>query len=494
MDKRNFAKAVSAPRVIGLVVMSLISASANAQEVTPVAIDQSEALAMDARIYAETYGVTFDDALKRLIVMTEADGDIESAESEDGVDFAGAYFDNGATNFGLVIRTKKPSKLDRTLVRRADKSKYAKALDKNERMKRREDRKNVRTTLKLADDQVEKAEEALATDQNFTLKYKPAALHSVAELASNAAGSALALKAIPGFQTYYVDERSGEIVILVNAPSVDEGQAAAAKALKVPFRVERRPGGFMPVAFRGGQFTKTPSFPQYCMVSFGAKHNTAKTAAGVAQTGVVTANHCDTTETISLKDPADGVIYPLVKGVFVDTRGGASTADIRFLYHATRLGSSQFYFDNSGTVRTVTAAKTRSGTTARTGATNGSFVCHLGQSSLGSSTYAQSCGEVISTVAAQNFGTGGNLSFATTGGAFVMVRNTQSGAGTTQTSGTGTLKCYQGDSGGPWFAGTVAYGVMSACSWKDVLNGTASESLYTSTDYFTTMGVTILVN
>jgi hypothetical protein len=63
-----------------------------------------------------------------------------------------------------------------------------------------------------------------------------------------------------------------------------------------------------------------------------------------------------------------------------------------------------------------------------------------------------------------------------------------------RTSGTGTLRCHKGDSGGPWFAGTVAYGVMSSCAWVDVIDGNqAAWSAYTSTDYFHWTGASIIV-
>jgi hypothetical protein len=71
------------------------------------------------------------------------------------------------------------------------------------------------------------------------------------------------------------------------------------------------------------------------------------------------------------------------------------------------------------------------------------------------------------------------------------VRNTQSGAGTVTTSGTGTLICFPGDSGGPWFSGTIAFGVMSSCAKGT--NGTAQYATYTSVDAFPSIGVTILV-
>lgn len=74
------------------------------------------------------------------------------------------------------------------------------------------------------------------------------------------------------------------------------------------------------------------------------------------------------------------------------------------------------------------------------------------------------------------------------------MRNTQSGAGTATTVGNGTLRCFSGDSGGPVFAGTIAYGVISSCSWVDGdQNKPVTYATYTSVDYFNKIGVSIIV-
>jgi hypothetical protein len=103
----------------------------------------------------------------------------------------------------------------------------------------------------------------------------------------------------------------------------------------------------------------------------------------------------------------------------------------------------------------------------------------------------QSCGEVISTAARGPKTVGLSANEMLAGGSFVIVRNTQSGAGTVKTSGTGTLRSFGGDSGGPWFAGTIALGVHSGSS--KLTDGTTAYAIYTSVDAFPSIGVTILV-
>lgn len=79
----------------------------------------------------------------------------------------------------------------------------------------------------------------------------------------------------------------------------------------------------------------------------------------------------------------------------------------------------------------------------------------------------------------------------------MVVRNTKSGAGTTYNPndpahGRGTLRCVRGDSGGPWFAYTTAYGLQSACTWYDAAETKAATVIYTSIDYASSIGATVV--
>jgi len=49
-----------------------------------------------------------------------------------------------------------------------------------------------------------------------------------------------------------------------------------------------------------------------------------------------------------------------------------------------------------------------------------------------------------------------------------------------------------GDSGGPWFAYTTAYGIQSACGWKDTSKTITQVVVYTSVDYLRNIGVTLV--
>ncbi len=410
--------------------------------------------------------------------MFDIDAEANASESEEGDDFAGSYFDNSASQFALVIRTKKANKPDRILTRKA----RLEARDPATKAKRRAARKAIRAKFKLADSEVERAEDILAQDVQAPLKFKGSAKNSRRVLQTAIDTSAQSLAAIPGIQSVFADNKTGEVVLMVDAKSPDVASAEAAKFLKVPYRIELVPGGFVNTALRGGQFSSVPG-GRWCMTAFAAKHNTT------GKTGLVTAGHCKpdpaTPPTIiSLND--GGINYAMTQGTPLNYQ---PAGDLMFL-SGTPTAVAEFYYDGTGAVRSVTGTRSRASTTASNGTwsnpgtTTGSFVCHLGQQTLGSSNVVQSCGEVIST-------TGQVTSGLLTGGSYVIVRNTQSGVGTVKTSGTGTLLCFSGDSGGPWFAGTIAFGVHSACS--NFQDGTAAYAIYTSVDAFSSIGVTILV-
>ncbi len=461
-----------------LFVSNFLSAHAQT-EANPTALDTAEALAVDAKFYAEAYGVSQEEAVKRLSIMFDIGAEADAAESEEGDDFAGSYFDNSATQFALVVRTKKADKADRILKRKA---RVEARRDPAAKAKRRAERKAARAKAKLTDREVEQAEDILTQDVEVPLKFKGSAANSVRGLQAAIDANAQSFAAIPGFQTAFVDNKTGEVVVMVDAKSPDVASAEAAKLLKVPYRIELVPGGFVNTALRGGQFTFDAQ-GRRCMTAFAARHNTT------GKTGVVTAGHCVMVKPTQIND--GGTNYTMTQGTPLDNE---LSGDLMFLSGAPN-AVAEFYAEGTGAVRSVTGTRSRASTavsngtyTGTIGTKTGAFVCHLGQVSPGSSNLMQSCGEVVSTTAPSTRGT-------YVGGSYVMVRNTQSGAGTVVKTGTGTLRCFRGDSGGPWFTNTLALGVQSSCSWKDgIIDGPTTQWVtYTSVDFFPSIGVTILV-
>ena len=470
-------------------------------------LDEAEALAVDAKIYAAEYGVPFDEAVERLTTMIYGTGAAKEAAAAEGADLAGRYFDNNAAEFGLVVATRKAQAAPKTLsFTPRTKENYGR-LTAESRRARNEQRKEGRRIAKLSDAEVAKAEDVLRKPVTLKVRYKVGKAHSLIELSQAAHALAARKTSIPGFQIAFVDEIDSNVRILTNARLTDAQAREVRQLVKVPVELEYVPTGLVPVAnMRGGSklydtSTATSASARECMTAFGARHGTITTSTGAAMTGMVTAAHC-TRATNVIAD--DGRNYTLTHGPADDTRGvgNYNETDIMFVHGTNNnpVGLGTFYYDGTTNLRAVSGTMSRGGTavgggtatTVPAGAPVGSYICHLGQTSPGSTTSMQSCGEVISVNAAQN---SDSSSQTQTGGYFVMVRNTSSGKGTVLGStGTGTLRCYGGDSGGPWFAGTVAYGVMSACTWTDYINSDrVSYSLYTSTDYLHWVGATIIV-
>jgi hypothetical protein len=474
-------------------------------EAAPGAVlDEAEALAVDAKIYASEYGVTFDEAVQRLTAMIYGTGAVSEAASSEGTDLAGRYFDNNSAEFGLVVATKKAQRAPKTVsFTPRTKENYGR-LTAESRKARNEARKAARQAAKLSEAEVAKAEDVLGKPASLKVRYNVGKAHNLLELTEAVQILVQKKASIPGFQIAFVHEIDSNVRILSTAQLTEAQQREVRQLVKVPVEFELAPTPLVQVAnMRGGSklynsSSATSASIRECMASFGARHSTIKTSTGTAMTGLVTAAHCDTATNV-IGD--DGRNYAVTHGQVDDTRGGLQETDLSFVHGTNNnpVGLGTFYYDGTTNLRSVSGTQSRGGTAVGSGdwaqvngTAVGSYICHLGQTSPGSTASMQSCGEVISVNAAQSSDGGSGTQ---TGGFFVMVRNTSSGKGTVLGStGSGTLRCHKGDSGGPWFAGTVAYGVMSACAWFDTINGNrAAYSIYTSTDYFNWIGATIIV-
>ena len=274
------------------------------------------------------------------------------------------------------------------------------------------------------------------------------------------------------------NEKTGAVILYVKS---DDGtvKETASKIIDLPIEVEVIPSGIVLTHTRGGSKIVNSANRLHCMTGF-----VAKDSAG--NEGVLTAGHClKGYSNLSYTDK-DGSKYPLIinsKNIVFDSRG-----DIGFVTanHATSAG--QFYADNTSTPRTLTGTMSRVNTRVKGGTVTGSYICHLGQTSKTDSTLIQSCGEVTSTNGQGSDGVGGST--------YVVVSNTKKGGGTKYdpaTDGVGTMRCISGDSGGPWFAHTIGYGIQSGCSWVDrTTQKQALTVVYTSLDYANLVGATVV--
>ena len=451
-------------------------------------IDEAEALAMDAQMYAQSYGVSYDEALERLTIMLYGEDAIEYVANSEVASLAGKYYDNGA-DFGLVIKTKTP-KANKTITFTPKTKENYGLLNSQAKHERNEARKALHNQLKLNEQQLAKAEEKLSKPKKVNIKFQKADL-TLEQLRKALNAFSEKAKNVDGYNFAFIDQKEGLINIVLSKEISDSNKKELESYTDVPVKFEVVKGGMHPVAsMRGGSLlynssSATKDTSRLCMTAFGAKHPTYGT-------GMVTAAHCPSTMYI-LAD--DGRNYALQTSTVSRSQGTTNDeADLRFI-KGSPIGVGQFYYNDTTSVRNVTGTRTRLSTNINKGTTPGTYVCHLGQLYAGSTSNIQSCGEVISLDTSFSVDANNNVTgFSSTGGSFVLMRNTQSGAGTTRTVGNGTLRCFPGDSGGPIFAGTIAFGVLSSCSWlDDDKNKPVTYAIYTSVDYFNKLGVSIIV-
>lgn len=162
-----------------------------------------------------------------------------------------------------------------------------------------------------------------------------------------------------------------------------------------------------------------------------------------SRTGLVTAAHCP--DTLTYRDPAGGTAELPFLGQW-----GWSFQDVQL--NAVEGAAEPFFYADAG----KTAARIPAAVRPRAGTRAGDFVCHRGERT------GYSCGDVELT----DFAPPGDLC----GGPCAPSWVTVSGPG-----------CGGGDSGGPVFAGTTAFGIMKGATTGE--GGRCAFYFYMSLDY-----------
>ena len=241
-----------------------------------------------------------------------------------------------------------------------------------------------------------------------------------------------------------VDPRTGEIVVLVQASDMDadqifDKQLELSAMTGVPVRIRLINREDVNLAVEGGSrvagVDPRDGRRYACTTGF--------VVTDASRTGIVTAAHCP--DDLTYIGP-DGVEVPLS---FVG-EWGATTQDVQV--HVT--GTSQkpeFYVDRERTqARALTSRRVRLSTRA------GDIVCHRGEST----------GYSCSLVELVDFAPPGSLC----GGPCEPVWVTVAGP-----------SCRGGDSGGPTFAATTAFGIVKGASYRR--SGECNFYYYMSVDY-----------
>jgi hypothetical protein len=416
-----------------------------------------EALVLDGRAYAQRYGVSLEEAMTRLTIMTGTVEQVDAIERSLGEELSGVHFDNGP-EFRVVVRTtgqrsrpdgKIEARTPPGLARIAAGEIAAKAKGRG---------------LQISAAELEQAGAVIRRTNRANVKFTPGAPNSKRSARAEMERNFAAFKAaLPNLQTLMYDERTGNIVAEV-VGSV--GSAAIpsdlARRFSVPVQLKWIPNPIQDTTLRGGSqlwyaavnsVQCTTAFVGWAPPPAGASHST--------EFGIFTAGHCTSGgHGIGYKD-ATGRMFTLVEdpGLLLDT----SSADIRFLKAPVGLGgSAQFFANRNEAARTLTGRRTIASTTGTVSnqgvastATTGTFVCFYGLRT--GPTNGQGCGEV----------TYNGFSFSGGSGYFVRIK--------------GTFACNSGDSGAPVFAHTTAFGVQNGCVTLSN-SPVANELDYTSMD------------
>ncbi|WP_252509279.1 S1 family peptidase [Acinetobacter colistiniresistens] len=300
-------------------------------------------------------------------------------------------------------------------------------------------------------------------DLSIPIEFQTGANETLDEGLSRLKANIPSLKKIfPDLQATWYDEKSGEIGLLVytdgslNKSILQQKLATlSSKNNGLPFNIEFTNQKMSDAAsIRGGAYISSPS--SYCTSGFGIK-NSAGTRF------ITTAGHCDN----NLKDMDSGVALNFVNE--------ARNANQDVQWHSVTSGNTvvpEFYADSQTTPRTLTGRRTRASTT------QGDNVCHQGK------TTGYSCGYVAQTNYAPTYSNACNGQ--TCNPVWVRVKGTASG------TGNGTLKCYQGDSGGPVFASQTAFGLLKGTLASGTGSGECTEYYYMSTDELYNLGFSLV--
>lgn len=418
----------------GLAALSCASIGSASETGGEPAMLPEEGIALEAAAYAKAYGVSEDEAVRRLALMHDSAEDLQAIQSGLGDQLGGVFFDNGA-DFALTVNTVS----DSATVPQAFRS-------KGRQFERRPLTEKARA-LGLSEDRVNKVRDIASRPQSGKVRKISRATMGVAKAQSMRQQKARDLTQIPGFNGSSYDERTGEVVIELrsNADQAAALQAARRALPGLPVRVEINDQELGYEHSRGGAKITQSGTTSFCTTGFVVRDRTTNAV------GIVTAGHCQYTS-VRYTAP-DASNYDMVRKQWrMD-----GTMDLAFFWDDHE-SMPEFYPTSSATPRTLVGWRSQSETESALTHISGSFLCHYGVRTL-----TQSCGEVYNryyqpTIMKNGVdqGCGPSASpYVACGPNFVSVRRQDK-------EGQISLHCMPGDSGGPWFAYGNAYGIHKA--------------------------------
>jgi hypothetical protein len=403
-------------------------------------VSQEEALARDAASYARAYGVSQDEAKRRLLLMANAGPEITALQQELGDNLAGAYFENRNGEFRLVLRT----------------------TEAQQRPK-----KKVKIKTKQGSQRV------MPTDLDLDVEYVAGAKHS-RKIVRNALRKERdwLRERLPELQGSGFDVKTGEVTLLVRGKAADEtriraiGQELSGR-IQMPVRVTVRNAQVSPLAMRGGSPTYLANGTPWCTTAFAARN-----PSNVA--GILTAGHCDEAQVWREGTTSYALTGTSVFNQYED-----------FSFYRSSIAPEPKFVAATGEVRTLTGRRTKANTDEKLDLADprGAYVCFYGR--VTGPKRGQVCGEVNDVWHNPNYPMDASQNqFGCSNGPTVIP--CEYNYVEVVPSGTSPLYCFGGDSGAPVFAYTIAFGILSGCSQILDASGNPTDSavnlIYTSID------------
>lgn len=379
------------------------AAAAPALQDHPPSADQ--AVQEDAAAYAKEFGVAPDEAERRIRLRPQQDEAVERLRAADRGRFAGLWIEH-QPQFRIVVRLKGDAPAGRELAERAQGSSIPVVF--------------VTGATATEDDVLTKIRTSLGAFKT----------------------------ALPDLAGTDYDVKTGEIVLYVYATGAAAESARGrgtelTRAIGHPVRVEILPAPLRDQDVRGGAPISG------CTSAF-------VVVDGSSNRGVVTAGHCNDTQTYSGYDGTN---------TSMTFKAEMRDADRDLQWHTTPIAEiPEFYADQTTSARVLTGRRLRSSTAV------GDPVCHRGQTS------GHSCGTVKSTTFQPTYA---DACPATCNAVWVSVTGAQ-------------LACAGGDSGGAWFNGQTAFGVHKGGSSTGSAQGQCSMAWYTSTDFISGLSLSLV--
>ncbi len=415
-------------------------------------------MATDARFYAEAYGVSQEEAERRIALMVSAQSEVAAEDDLAGDDLVAAYFEHGI-ELTYVVETKKGKK--------PKKAKKIKLKGSNEEV-------DLPIEYRVSDKATRKTMKRLLRENGRTVN-----------------------SILPEAQVVSYNERTGIVTINVSM-GTDEAYLASKKPdleklLKAQVALHVLPSEDTYIGMRGGlrpfrkDFVTTSGEQKYtenCTLNFAAR-------APDGKIGYLTAGHC--VNELFWREPGSSTYQPMQTREFWTDSG-----DWQFVFGPAvdRL----FKADNSGSYRTVTGRRTQGTTCTKPGArsladgdpaystpsncqgaANGTFVCWY-DGAYGPD-HGQQCGEVNANWVRVNDWCGPTTDRVPCGHYWVEV---------IPKAGAPRFYAGAGDSGSPVFAWNTAFGIVT--NSRHYSDGSAEAMWYTSIDDPYSFGYSLLFN